>query len=67
MPKNSTSSPSLASKPLQLRLSPDIRARLNRIATANGISVLDVVRLSLSSSLPAIEEKGLTIQPAKAA
>ena len=51
-------------KPTQIRLPSELKKKIARIAVANHIAEVDVIRLCLSQAIPAIEENGLTILPA---
>lgn len=41
--------------PMSIRITPDIRAKLNKIATTNGLSVTDVTSLSIAAGLNIVE------------
>ena len=54
---------SLATKPMSLRLPEDVENKIEKIAKANNLSKVDVIRLCLTHAVPLIEKNGLMIVP----
>jgi hypothetical protein len=55
MPKNSA--PKKQTQPMSLRPKEDVRAKMEKIAEANGISLTDVAHFCLAAGLNIVEEK----------
>ena len=48
---------------MQIRLPPELKSRIARIAERTHLSESDVVRLCLSQAIPIMELHGLTVVP----
>lgn len=52
--------------PTNVRINEDLKFRVDSVAKANGISISDVVRITLITGLPDFEKNGVTLNSTKA-